>query len=183
MNIVKLGAAAAMSAAAMVSKSRRAEATQLSVEDALAITETVTGVGLYSDLGQWVHVAELLADEVTIDYTSLFGGDTSNTSRSGLVSQMRATLQGFDATQHLIGNVQVRGSSAEEASTLSHVRATHWIDDRFWIVGGVYTHNLVRTPDGWQVTYMRFQRLYEEGSRAALRDAAGRAPRAAGSDA
>jgi hypothetical protein len=63
------------------------------------------------------------------------------------------------------------------------VRATHWIDDRFWIVGGVYTHNLVRTPDGWQVTYMRFQRLYEEGGRAALRDAAARATQTGGSDA
>jgi hypothetical protein len=183
MNIVKLVAAAALSTAAMVSKSGRAETIQLSAADFHAIAETVTGVGLYGDLGQWVEVAELLADQVTTDYTSLFGGAANSTSRAGLVRQMRATLQGFDATQHLIGNVQVRGSTAEEASAVSHVRATHWIDGRFWIVGGVYTHNLVRTSEGWQVTYMRFQRLYEEGSRAALRDAAARVTQTGGSDA
>ena len=148
---------------------------QLSAVDMHVITQAVTGIGLYSDLRQWAQVAELLADEVMLDYTSLFGGKAAASSRGETIDQMRATLQGFDATQHLIGNVQVTAVNADEATTVSHVRATHLIDDRFWVVAGVYSHRLARTPDGWNVTYQRFQRLYEEGSRSALRDAAARA--------
>jgi hypothetical protein len=183
MNTVKPAAATASSAAANVPTSGGTDAIQLSAIDVQSITQTVTGVGLYSDLRDWNQVAQLLADEVTFDYTSLFGGEVATNSRSDMVGQMRATLQGFDATQHLIGNVQVTVSTAEEVTALSHVRATHWIGERFWIVGGVYSHRLVGAPGGWKVTYMRFQRLYEEGNRAALRDAAARAAHVGDSDA
>jgi hypothetical protein len=148
---------------------------QLSAVDVQVISQAVTGIGLYSDLRQWAQVAELLADEVTLDYSSLFGGKAAVSSRSATIDQMRATLQGFDATQHLISNVQVSAADEDQARTVSHVRATHCIGERFWVVGGVYNHHLARTPDGWHVTYQRFQRLYEEGDRGALREAATRA--------
>jgi hypothetical protein len=56
----------------------------------------------------------------------------------------------------------------------SHVRATHWIDTRFWTVGASYLHRLVRTPEGWRVSAISIHRLYEEGDRAVLAAAADR---------
>ena len=145
----------------------------LSVLDRHIIVETVTGVGLYCDVRQWDRVTELLADDVRTDYTSLFGGEVTTAAGAALVGQWRSTLQGFDATQHLITNVQTDGAG-DEATTRSHVRATHRLDDRFWTVGGVYTHHLQRCATRWRVTYMRIDRLYEEGDRAVLQEAAAR---------
>jgi SnoaL-like domain len=121
----------------------------------------------------WDRVLRLLADQVTTDYTSLFGGAASTVPRADVVAQWRSALEGFDATQHQITNVTVTGSGAE-ASALSHVRATHWIDGKFWTVSGVYTHRLARAADGWRVTYMAIQRLYEEGDRSVFEHAANR---------
>lgn len=150
-----------------------ANAVTLPADDQVAITQAVTGVGLYTDVRDWDRVGALLADEVVTDYTSLFGGAANTTERADLVDQWRSTLSGFDATQHQITNVSVSGAG-DEASTLSHVRATHWIDGRSWTVGGVYDHRLVRSAGGWQVTYMAIRRLYEEGDRSVFEAAAQR---------
>jgi hypothetical protein len=170
--IVRLTVAAVFSGAAMVSASPDAHAEPLSAADQVAITQAVTGVALYTDVHDWDRVSSLMADQVTTDYTDVFGGQIVTTSREGLVGQWRTTFDGFDATQHQITNVSVSGGG-DEASTLSHVRAIHWVGPRWWTIGGVYTHRLMRGPNGWQVTFMAIQRLYEEGDRAVF-DAASR---------
>jgi len=170
--MLRLSAAAVFSGAAMVSASPEAHAEPLSAADQVAITQAVTGVGLYTDVRDWQRVSSLMADHVTTDYTDIFGGQIVATSREDLVAQWRTTFEGFDATQHQITNVSVSGGG-DEASTLSHVRAIHWVDARTWTVGGVYTHRLVRGSNGWQVAFMAIQRLYEEGDRGVF-DAASR---------
>jgi SnoaL-like domain len=170
--MVRLTAAAVFSGAAMVSASPDARAEALSAADQVAITQAVTGLGLYADVRDWQRVSLLMADQVTTDYTDVFGGQIVTTSREDLVEQWRTTFQGFDATQHQITNVSVSGGG-DEASTLSHVRAIHWVDGRSWTIGGVYTHRLERGPNGWQIAFMAIQRLYEEGDRGVF-DAASR---------
>ncbi|MER9867618.1 nuclear transport factor 2 family protein [Mesorhizobium sp. M0136] len=64
--------------------------------------------------------------------------------------------------------------AGNDAMARSHVRAAHWIDGRFWTVGGSYLHRLVRTPEGWRVKAISIRRLYEEGNRAVLAAAADR---------
>jgi SnoaL-like domain len=170
--MVRLIAAAVFSGAAMVSASPDAHAQPLSAADQVAVTQAVTGLGLYTDLRDWQRVSSLMADQVTTDYTDIFGGQIITTSREDLVGRWRTTFQGLDAGQHQITNVSVSGGG-DEASTLSHVRAIHWVGQRSWTVGGVYTHRLVRGPNGWQVAFMAIQRLYEEGDRTVF-DAASR---------
>lgn len=170
--MVRTTAAVVFSGAVMVSASPDAHAEPLSASDQVAIAQAVTAVGLYTDVRDWQRVSSLMADEVTTDYTDVFGGQIATTSREDLVEQWRTTFQGFDATQHQITNVSVTGGG-NEASTLSHVRAIHWVDQRSWTIGGVYTHRLARGPNGWQVAFMAIQRLYEEGDRGVF-DAASR---------
>jgi hypothetical protein len=167
---LRLVAALMLSGFAMLSCAPNTHAAPLSAHDQLTIIQTVTGIGLYSDLRDWDRVLTMLAAHVTSDYVSVFGGDVQTASRTDLVGQWRATLQGFDATQHLITNVAVDGSG-DEAMARSHVRAAHRIDDRFWILGGAYTHRLVRTADGWRVNFMGIQHLYDEGDRTLLQEA------------
>lgn len=168
-----LTATAAALFGAMMAAPPASASDPLSAQDRLAVTETVTGVGLFSDLRDWDRVVSLLADELTTDYVGVFGGEPARAPGEQVVAGWRATLEGFDATQHLITNVAVDGSG-DSAQTLSHVRATHWLGERHWTLGGVYTHQLVKVGPDWKVAYMKISRLYEEGDRAVLEAAAAR---------
>lgn len=173
MKIPLMTAALVMSTSVVMAGPDMAQPSPLTAEDGLAVSETVTGVGLFADLRQWDRVGTLLADEVTTDYVSVFGGAPATVSRADLLEQWRATLGGLDATQHQITNVTVSPDGAG-AIALSHVRAVHWFEGRSWTLGGVYTHRLLRGPAGWQVSAMAIQRLYEEGDRGILAAAAAR---------
>ncbi|KAF1686804.1 serine aminopeptidase domain-containing protein [Pseudoxanthomonas taiwanensis] len=84
------------------------------------------------------------------------------------------TAAGLRRHQPLVTNTHVEGAGAV-ATAPRHVRATHWIGTESWTVGGIYTHRLERGADGWRVTRMRLQRLYEEGDRGLVERAARRA--------
>lgn len=163
--------AATLATAPTLSASQSAAA--LTAKDRIAIAEAVAGIGLYADLRQWNRVKSYFAARVTTDYTSLFGGEVATSDRDALVAQWQGLLPGFDATQHVITNIVVEGTD-NDAIAHSHVRATHWIDTRFWTVGASYLHRLVRTPEGWRVSAISIRRLYEEGDRAVLAVAADR---------
>lgn len=150
-----------------------AQSAPLSAADRLEIAEAVVGVGLYADLRDWNRVERLLAPEVTTDYVSLFGGSVTTSRASDLVAQWRSVLSGLDATQHLISNLSIQGDG-DCAQVTSHVLARHWLGERSWTVGGVYTHRLIRREGGWRVDFIGLRRLYEEGDREIISLAADR---------
>jgi hypothetical protein len=151
-----------MSLQAVPSSGNSAE--RLTPADVIQIADAVAGIGLYSDLRDWARVETFFTPQVTADYSSVFGGEVAPVARSALVAQWKKVLPGFDATQHLITNIiSVRMEAG--AMARSHVRATHWIGDRFWTLGGSYRHDLVMTAEGWLVATMTIERRYEEGDR------------------
>jgi hypothetical protein len=170
---VLISAVFAATPAATSAPALSASRAALTVEDRVVIAEAVAGIGLYADLREWNRVKSYFAANVMTDYTSLFGGEIATSDRDALVAQWQGVLPGFDATQHLITNIVVEGAG-NDAIARSHVRATHWIDARFWTVGASYLHRLVRTPEGWRVSAIAIHRLYEEGDRAVLAAAADR---------
>lgn len=166
--------AAALATLVVLAHPAAAEASRVSAEDRIAIGDLIAGIGFHADQGEWDRLAAAFAGEVTTDYVSLFGGSPATQPRDALIAGWRGLLPGFDATQHLIGHVQVdvQGSTARARS---YVRATHRIGTELWTVGGLYTHELTRSPAGWQVTHMRFTLQYEEGDRGLVAMAARRA--------
>lgn len=139
----------------------------MTLNDRLAIAEAITGTGLFLDRRDWRRVQSLFAEHVTVDYTSLFGGTVSTTTAAALVQQWRDRLAPLDATQHIISNVQIAEAKGV-VTGLSHVQARHIRGEQFWVVGGIYTHELAFTVQGWRVHSLTLQRLYEEGNRAVL---------------
>jgi hypothetical protein len=107
------------------------------------------------DTLDWDGVRAVLADELTTDYTSLFGGSVQQQTGDELVEQWQALLPGFTATQHLLGPVRVSGSSAR-----AHVRACHCLDDARWIVAGHYRATL--TDDG-RISALVLDTYYQDG--------------------
>jgi len=62
------------------------------------IAGVVAGIGLFADLRDWPRLERLLAPQVELDYTSLFGGQPAALERAALLAQWQALLPGFDAT-------------------------------------------------------------------------------------
>lgn len=134
---------------------------KLSLEDKYDITVAVTNMGLYADLREWDNLAALYAPKLLLDYTSLFGGEVAEIEVPSVIGMWAKQLSWWDVTQHLITNLQVR-EVGDEAETRAHVRAIHFKDGKPWIAGGLYTHRLRRTIDGWLICGQTFTRRYEE---------------------
>jgi hypothetical protein len=60
------------------------------------------------DTRRWPDLGALYAAEVTTDYTSLFGGEAQRQSGDTLIGGWRELLGSLDATQHLVGPIDVR---------------------------------------------------------------------------
>src|SRR5271165_5269328 len=145
-----------------------------SLEDRVAIAGLISGLGFYSDQGEWKLVEAGYAPEVTTDYVSLFGGEPQTQPRAAVVASLRGVMPGFDFNQHLITTPDIRMRDRDHAVARSYVRATHRFGKATWVVGGYYTHELVRSHDAWRICYVKFTLGYEEGDRALLAQAAER---------
>jgi hypothetical protein len=113
---------------------------------------------------QWGALRDHFADEVHIDYTSLFGGNAQTMSADALLGQWRGLLPGFEATQHMTGPVIVTSSDANTAVAETHVRAYHHIGNETWMIAGHYTMRVVRSGGGWKIASIRLEVYRQEGN-------------------
>ena len=167
-------AAGALAFASFTAPTLAAELSTPSLDDRTAILDVIGSIGLSADQHEWRQLQVAFAPEVTTDYRSLFGGTVQTQPRADLVAAWRGMLPGFDATQHMVVTTEVRIRDVNHAVARSNVRATHRLGKSLWVVGGLYTHELIRSPEGWQVGFMQFSLAYEEGDRSLVEQAAKR---------
>ncbi len=136
--------------------------------DRLQITNVVNNVAICADLHNWQGLAACFAETITVDYTSLLGGTPIQTTPAELIARWRATLSGFQATHHMITNQRIH-VQGDTATCVAYVQATHYLpnpdEDPWWILGGIYTYQLARTPQGWRVTSPTLTVAWERGNR------------------
>ena len=91
--------------------------------------------------------------------------------RAAIVARISGALSRLDASQHVIGNHQVRvdGDAATCRCQLQsqHVRRGTDGGDNF-IIGGYYLDTLARTPDGWRITHRVMEETWREGNPAVV---------------
>lgn len=140
--------------------------------DKLAVIEKVNQVALHADLLQWDRlIQDVFHETVTVDYTSLFGGEAETLTGKELIARWKSVLPGFDSTQHLLGShfVEIDGDTAK---AIVHVRANHVLANTMggdtWVVGGTYYYELIRTDAGWRVRSSRLAKSYVEGNQQLL---------------
>ncbi|MEU2120919.1 nuclear transport factor 2 family protein [Nocardia niwae] len=137
--------------------------------DRLDVIETCTRMAWYADLREWDKLADVFADTVTLDYTSLNGGDPAVLTPAQIAAAWQEALGGFAATQHLLGNhlVSIEG---DRAVCTASFQATHRRSAPFgaslWTLGGSYRFDLVRSADGWRITAVVMTALWGDGNRA-----------------
>ena len=121
----------------------------------------------------WAAVTASLTSEVTIDYTSLWGGQADRLDAAQLVSAWRELLPGFDATQHLLGPILATPADANTVNIDLNVRGYHLIrvdqpEDApaaTWMVAGRYSIDVHRHDGVWRIAAITLRVSYEHGDR------------------
>ncbi|MBY5454610.1 nuclear transport factor 2 family protein [Rhizobium leguminosarum] len=163
MKTTTLMMAIALSLSATVSA--RAGNVDIAVEDRLEIITVITDIAAGADRHQWSRVRNAFADEVTLDYTSLWGGKPSTLSGDEVVTSWSSFLPGFDRTLHLVTNHTIVESKGDRAVAEADFQATHRIGDAMWVLMGHYRYELSRTGNAWKVTALTMTHTHETGDR------------------
>lgn len=133
--------------------------------DEARVRQTVLAIPTNVDIRRFDAVAPLFADEVVIDYTSLWGGEPQTMAPDELMTAWSGIVPGFDATWHEISDLKVQ-VAGETATASSRLDARHWIGERTWRLIGRYDFQLRRQRGQWRVTRMTLTVTQELGDRA-----------------
>jgi hypothetical protein len=140
-----------------------------------AVRATIARLANTIDTRRWTELRALFADEVTTDYTSLFGGDVQHQRGDDLIQAWRTLLSPLDATQHMVGGIDVR-VDGPRALAECHVRGYHVCarapGGGEWMVAGQWVVDLARGGSGWLITSMTLRTFYQTGNRNILSEAA-----------
>lgn len=134
------------------------------LQDRLDIADLLARYCLALDTRDWAGLEAVFTPDASCDYGTL-GQPEGAAQIAALVS---GTLRTLDATQHLIGNVQVE-VSGDEASARCYLMAQHvragTPGGETYLMGGRYEDRVVRTPDGWRLAHRRLVRMWTTGNR------------------
>lgn len=145
--------------------------TDATTNQALEVQRVITRLLHAIDLRRWSDVADQLADEVTTDYTSLFGGEVQRQRREDLIAAWRTLLTPLDSTQHLLGPIDVQ-SSSRGVTASCHVRGYHIRKGApggdEWMAAGHYNFELAHADGAWKITAITLHMFYQTGNMAVL---------------
>lgn len=147
----------------------------VSVEDRFKMIDAVTAIAAGADRHQWDRVRGAFADDVTLDYTSLWGGEAATRKADDIVAQWAGFLPGFDETLHLVTNHTITGYDGTTAALQADFQAAHRIGDAQWVLSGHYDYELVRSGAAWKVRALTMTWTHETGDRGLVGTAAERA--------
>lgn len=153
--------------------------------DRQAVVDVVNALCVFAELHDWSNALDLLADHVTLDYTSMARalGQTDATparvSRAQVIELWKSTIPGFDFLQHLMTNHQVV-LAGETATCVCQVHAVHLLDGASWIVLGRYRFTLEKAATAWRVSSMALLDFHQMGDGTVRERAAARLNRAQG---
>jgi hypothetical protein len=139
------------------------------IADELELTRIPTEIEIAVDRKDWTRARSFFADQVRVDFTSLVGGQPMTIPSDGLMQGWSANLKGDKESLHIRGHalVTINGDRATVYSNGSAWNRKPGAPDGsgdLWEVWGNYTHELIRTAQGWKVTGFTFVKTHERGS-------------------
>lgn len=176
MKAIALATAAALTTAPAFADTAVIGGTPLSMENLLDRAEMIRvadAIDAGVDAKNWDLTRSFFTDEITVDFTSLVGGEPATVPADGLIAGWSANLTAEKTSFHLRGNHSVTFHSADSATMMSHGYAWNRMDsgalpenggEALWEVWGTYMHGFERTDDGWKVNAMTFTATAERGN-------------------
>ncbi|WP_439814586.1 nuclear transport factor 2 family protein [Zavarzinia sp. CC-PAN008] len=150
-------------------------------EDEAAIRSLMDRYGACVDERDWDGFATLFDDPLSTDFSRMDPTLSPATlPRAQHVGGARAVIGQFDATQHMISNIQIV-LDGDTATCRAPMRAEHWLSgmrgQARYTMFGVYRNSFRRTADGWRISHLALEVVREEGNTAAWTEAVNRARR------
>jgi hypothetical protein len=125
------------------------------------------------DAKDWVTTRSMFTDTITVDFTSLIGGEPATIPADGLIAGWSANLTAEKESFHLRGNHRITMTGPDSAVMLSHGYAWNRMErgalpenggEALWEVWGTYEHVFTREGGVWKVSGMTFTATAERGS-------------------
>jgi 3-phenylpropionate/cinnamic acid dioxygenase small subunit len=119
------------------------------------------------DSRDWTVFRSCFADEIDVDFTSVFGGTPCKVSADKWTAAARRTMIGLTATQHMITN-HVITINDDNATCIAYVQARHYLPndlgDDTQTIFGYYTNHLIRTAQGWRIRSCKLTLSWQTGN-------------------
>lgn len=135
----------------------------------LEIQTTVARMLHAIDALDWATFRSAFADELRLDFTSLFPDQLETITIDALLAHWQPFAHGFDATHHQIGPVVVIDADARRATAEAHVTADHYIAGAeggdIWTAVGHYRWTLSQRDGAWRIAGIVFQLAFQSGNR------------------
>lgn len=141
---------------------------QAKERDEAQIRTTIESFAAFADQSAFEYLGQLFHKEVTVDYTSLFGGTAAQTNNIDLMKQWAGLLPGFDVTRHDLSNITV-SINEDKAIVKADITASHYLGETgFWQISGVYNYQLININNHWKITHLTLLVDNEKGDRTIL---------------
>ncbi len=134
--------------------------------DRAEISDVVHRYATGLDMRDWKLFRSIFTDEIQMDFSSV-GIPAGPFKADHWVDDAKTLFAGFGATQHVSSN-HVHDVRGDEATCVSYMKAEHFVpdvqgEDR-WTIGGYYTNELVRTPEGWKIRKLTLTVTWSRGN-------------------
>ena len=131
------------------------------------VRDTVTRVFVGTDRRDWNAVEACLSDPVTLDVTSLVGGEPALMKPSAVTGGWAEGLRAIDHVHHQIGNflVAIDGDAARVSCygiAFHHRRVTDPHNVRRFV--GSYDIRLSRSAGAWTIDLFKFDVAFVDGN-------------------
>lgn len=146
-----------------------AESMPITLENAAAIAELTRiadGIDRAVDTRDWPRARAYFADRIRVDFRSLSGQPPAEIAADDLIKAWSANLTGAKTSFHMRTNhmVTIEGDRARMTSAGYAWNRMEGNGDPLWEVWGTYTHDFVRTPQGWRVSGMTLDVAHQRGN-------------------
>jgi hypothetical protein len=143
--------------------------------DRAKITDHVLRYATGIDRHDWTLYRSIFTDQLTVDFSSWSGEPAASMNADAWVAGVRATLEPFDATQHVLTNFVIEVDGIEASCTCYMAAHHHLVTGdlrEMHSIGGYYVHHLRRTAAGWLIHQLQLNVTWEIGDRALFEQAA-----------
>jgi hypothetical protein len=133
----------------------------LAIEDRLAIEDIISSVTMHSGMDEQEEALKLYVPNAPTDYSSQFGEASHDIPVEEHRRRILDLLPGFDARSRKTSNFEIK-VEGDKATSRSHVWAIHTLGSEAWMAFGTYYHHLLRTAEGWKISYQKAVVVFEQ---------------------
>jgi 3-phenylpropionate/cinnamic acid dioxygenase small subunit len=122
--------------------------------DRKEIIDTLNRYATSVDTRDWDLFLTCYTDEMVADMVSVGFHEPLTMQSKEFLQIIRQAVDPFDSTQHLLSNFVIH-VDADRATCVCYLQAMHFSEDdtgtHTVVIGGYYSHSLIRTPAGWRI--------------------------------